>query len=220
MQLRALQDLINAALATDPDVLDALRRYHGRTVQIILEGTGGALWLQPAGHGVALEWVADRLSPGEDTTDILSPAGDVVIRGAPSALLLLLASPNDGHTSIPAGMEVRGDLGLLDDLHRVVNKLSIDWEELLAQRFGDVAAHQLWRGLTSFREWTREAGGSLAQSTAEWLRYETGIAVSRDETHQFCREVDELRDHLARLEARAAHLVPRPSDPSRGGEDA
>ena len=219
MQLRAIQGFLNSALATDPDARDELRRFSGRCVEVVPEGSGGILRLYPGGAGLELEWLADPSSPGHVGMGALAPEADVVIRGVPSTLLLSLKSLHDQRGSITVGLEVRGDLGLLDDLRRVVAGLSIDWEELLAQRIGDVAAHQLWRGLTRLTAWGQDAGESLGRSAAEWLRYESGIAVSCEETRRFCTEVDDARDHLARLEARVARLERDTAQPRREGDN-
>jgi ubiquinone biosynthesis protein UbiJ len=84
----------------------------------------------------------------------------------------------------------------------------LDWdvEEDLSRVFGDIVAHRLASGGKAFAAWQREAVLRLAENLVEYWTEEQPLLARPAEVETFCRDVDTLRDDVARLEKRIEHL--------------
>ena len=225
MILAAVESVVNAALSTDPECCQALESYIGQRVRISPEGIPGSVDLEFGLDGIRLR-PADTTSSQLEASEACELEPDVELRGAPSALLRLLGTglSGQGSRSLPAGVEVKGDVGLLDSLRSLAANLSVDWEELLARRVGDRVAHQLFRRVAAGRDWLQDQEREGAAMVGEWLRYESRLVVSREELERWCTDVDELREICDRLEARVNRLAggssSRSGDSDQGGRQS
>src|SRR2546430_11141006 len=86
-----------------------------------------------------------------------------------------------------------------------------DFEEDLSRVFGGVVAHRLASGGKAVAAWQRDATLRLAESLAEYWTEEQPLLARPTDVESFCRNVDTLRDDVARLEKRIERL----SDPRR-----
>ena len=84
--------------------------------------------------------------------------------------------------------------------------LSWDFEEDLSGVFGDIVAHRLASAGKAFVAWQRDAALRLAESLAEYWTEEQPLLARPTDVESFCRDVDALRDDVARLEKRVAYL--------------
>ena len=125
---------------------------------------------------------------------------DISVR-APAASLMATALMRDGD-SIPKGMQISGDAETAQVFSRLLKHADLDWEELLAQRVGDVAARQIGNAVRGFMGWSRDAGSRLGQDLADYLHYESHDLPPRHEVQGFLAGVDRLRDDAERLNAR------------------
>jgi len=96
---------------------------------------------------------------------------DINVR-APAASLMAAALKRDSE-AVPRGMQVSGDAETAQVFSRLLKHADLDWEELLAQRIGDVAAHQIGNAVRGFMGWSRDAGSRLGQDVADYLHYES-----------------------------------------------
>ena len=145
--LSTVERLIGAGLATDPEFLEALASHSGKRLHVVPEGTGGRLEITIQSYGVKLDWLSDT-QVDDAGAAVVFAAPDVEVRGTPLALLALLQAARDEPAAGLQGVSVSGDMHTLEEFRHLASKLKIDWEELLAGRIGDTAAHQLLRGLT------------------------------------------------------------------------
>jgi len=99
-----------------------------------------------------------------------------------------------------------GDTALARELGFLAEHLRWDAEEDLSRAVGDVAAHRLAQSARGLARWPREGLESLARSLAAYWTEERPLVAGRDDVAAFNRGVDDLRDGLARLEARLAPL--------------
>ena len=200
--LGLLGRLLDGALDLDPETREALAPLSGKVVDLDVTGAG-TLRIRIDDGGRL------RMAPRDEAVD-----ADVTIRGAPLSLLRF-AFAADRETLL-LGEEVRlhGDLALATRLQRIAGRMDVDVEEALAQRIGDVAAHELARGARGLGGWMRAAGESLLADVSEYVRYEAALTPGRDEVARFAHAVDDLRDDAERLEARIGRLerrrAPRP----------
>ena len=172
----------------------------------------------------AAPWARDRLAPfaGRTWRVELTPLPDLafVVRedgmlGSSDALephLVVTLTP----AALPAlarrdetvvrEMTFTGDAELAAALQYLARHLEWDVEEDLSRVVGDVAAHRIAGGARDFVAWQKEAAVRLGQNFAEYLTEEANVIAPQAEVAGFARAVDDLRDAVARLEKRIAHL--------------
>jgi ubiquinone biosynthesis protein UbiJ len=81
-----------------------------------------------------------------------------------------------------------------------------DLEEELAAVVGDVAAHRLGELARGLRSWSRQASDTMSENIREYLQEESRRTPSRYEVERFGRQLQVLRDDVARAEARLKQL--------------
>lgn len=140
------------------------------------------------------------------TSDI---APDVTVRLTPGVMLRLAARDASARNDIA----VEGDPQLAVALNHVTRNLRWDVEQDLSRVFGDIAAHRMVETGRKLDHWGRQGADNLARSFAEYWTEERPLIAARADIEQFIREVDTLRDDLARLEKRIERLG------SRGARD-
>ena len=106
---------------------------------------------------------------------------------------------------------VTGDTGVAREILYIAQNLRWDIEEDLSRVFGDVAAHRMVRTGNELNRWRRETAASFANSLATYWTEERPLIASRANVERFVRDVDELRDDVARLEKRINGLAERPA---------
>ncbi len=130
---------------------------------------------------------------------------DVLISG--SLLSLARLAGASGEDAIRDGsLELIGDAELAQSFQKLLGYGKPDIEEELSGIIGDIAAHRLGEVARSVGSWGREASATLRQNVTEFLQEERRDVPSRYEVETFARKVDELRDDVARVEARLNNL--------------
>lgn len=192
---RALETVLNRAVALDADTRTRLAALDGRAVSLTVAGTPLALRVQ-------VEQGALRVGPAF--------AGDSALRvsATPGSLLSLALRRGGGESAIPPGkVEIAGDAELARRLEKLASGYRPDIEEAFTRVFGDVAGVALARALGTALQGLRERGQRLVQDTAEYLVEESRDLVAPDEMHAFLDDVDALRERAERLEARLRRLA-------------
>lgn len=126
----------------------------------------------------------------------------------PAASLVATALKRDPE-AVPKGMQMNGEAETAQVFSRLLRNADLDWEELLAQRVGDVAARQIGNAVRGFMGWSRDAGSRLGQDVADYLHYESRDLPPRHEMQGFLSGVDRLRDDAERLNARLKRAATR-----------
>ena len=122
-----LEVVIRAALRRDPATLRRLEKLDGKVVEIHLTAPALRLFLFPVVGGLELAGHHD----GE---------ADCSLHGGASDFLEVAL---DEQKTFGAGIRSDGDTQLAMELKRCLQQLDIDWESILGDRIGDLAAHQL-----------------------------------------------------------------------------
>jgi ubiquinone biosynthesis protein UbiJ len=141
-----------------------------------------------------------------------SPDAQCVL--AASLLPRLALSDEHAYSEI----ESSGDSELLKEIFFLSRNLDWDTAEDLSKVTGDIAAERIVQTATALRQQLRDAALNLAASTAEYLTEERPLLAKPRHVSTFIRQVDELRDDVARLEQRIKALSPNPSLASRRGD--
>ncbi len=140
---------------------------------------------------------------GEAVTASSEIAPDVTIRLTPGLMLRLAARDATAWNDIT----VEGDPQLAAALNHVARNVRWDVEEDLSRLFGDIAAHRMVETGRKLDYWGRQGADNLARSFAEYWTEEQPLIAGRAEVELFNRDVDTLRDDLARLEKRIEQLT-------------
>ena len=185
--------LINRLLRANSWALEKLSPHAGRTVRLVCAPFDLTLAITEAGEVAA---AAHDATP--DTTISVTPG-----------VLLRLAARDESAWN---AAEVSGDMQLAAAVDYVRRNLEWDYEEDLSRVFGDVPAHRMAQGLRALEAFGRNAALNLARSFAEYATHEQPSLALPRAVEAFNREVDEVRDHAARLEKRLELLRRRLED--------
>jgi ubiquinone biosynthesis accessory factor UbiJ len=112
-----------------------------------------------------------------------------------------------GIDRLMAAAHVTGNAEFATDLSFVLRNLRWDAEEDLSRFVGDIAAHRMVRGASSFAVWQKRTAESLAQNVAEYLGEEAQLLTPARELTQLRTDIGELDKGIVTLEARIRQLI-------------
>ena len=143
---------------------------------------------------------------GGDVADAPPAApADASFKLTPGVALRVLASDENAWRDVQA----TGDTVFARDILYVAQNLRWDVEEDLSRVFGDIAAHRMVQSGNDLRRWQRDSAEHLARSAASYWTEERPLIAARSDIERFLREVDTLRDDVARAEKRLGKLLSR-----------
>jgi ubiquinone biosynthesis protein UbiJ len=191
---RALETVINRALALDPDTAGQLAALDGRRIELHLDAPKLALGIHVVG---------DRLRVGPASAD---GEPDLSLRATAGALLAQLL-PGKAAAAPVGRLRISGDAELAQRVQRLLRDFSPDLDAAFAGLFGDVIGVQIARALRGAFKTVGEGAKRFAQDSADYLTEERRDVVSKVEQAIFFDEVDDLRDGVDRLAARVERLA-------------
>lgn len=191
---RALQEVLNRALALDPDARDELHALDGRRIELALVAPPLAL---------AITACDGRLQVGPA---LESPEADLSVRGTLGGLLGQLEAFRPREGLAPGSLRVSGDAELARRLRTLVRGFDPDWERPFAEAFGDVLGARIARMLREALRQGRGLAGGLARDVADYVSEERGEIATGVELEIFNDDVDQLRDDVDRLVRRVGRL--------------
>lgn len=191
--LARLEEAVSVALSrllrTNADTATRLAALEGSVIEIALQGSARSAYALPGAHGVTLK----RRHEGVVAVKVSGRVAD----------FLAYARASRRGDSLGAGrIEIAGDLAIAQQVQALLADLSIDWEELLSRTIGDVPAHQVGRAARAVFALGKQALAKFERDTADYLKHESRLVVSRAELEQFGRAVFTLADDIDRFEAR------------------
>jgi len=182
---------INRLLRQNSWALERLKPFAGKIVRADCFPISILLGIAESGAAIA-------------ATPELAP--DIQIRLSPGLLLRLAARDNTAWNDIT----VEGDAQFAAALNAIARNLRWDMEEDLSRVFGDIAAHRMAETARKIDQWGRQGADNLARSFSEYWTEERPLIAGRANVEQFNRDVDALRDDLARLEKRIEQFTAAP----------
>src|SRR3989475_13055871 len=129
-------------------------------------------------------------------------ASALVVKLTPGSLPFLLARDETTRKQV----EIEGSADLAGAVDHLFRNLTWDFEEDLSKVFGDIISHRLASSGRALAAWQRDAALRLAQNLVEDWTEEQPLLARPADVENFCRNVDTLRDDVARVEKRIAHL--------------
>ena len=189
---RPLTALVNRQIKATTPARELCAELDGKIMAVRVKDTGLAIYFCACPDEIALFGEYD----GEP---------DVAITGSIMSLARLAGAR--GEDAIRDGsLELIGDAELAQAFQKLLGYGKPDIEEELSGVIGDVAAHRLGEVARGVGSWGKEASATLRQNITEFLQEERRDVPSRYEVETFTRKVDELRDDVARVEARLINL--------------
>jgi len=189
---RPLTALVNRQIKATTPARELCAELDGKIMAVRVKDTGLAMYFCACPDEIALFGEYD----GEP---------DVAITGSIMSLARLAGAR--GEDAIRDGsLELIGDAELAQAFQKLLGYGKPDIEEELSGVIGDVAAHRLGEVARGVGSWGKEASATLRQNITEFLQEERRDVPSRYEVETFTRKVDELRDDVARVEARLINL--------------
>lgn len=191
--LTPLESAINSLLQSDPVTCLALKRLTGRIIQIEATDLNQSVFIIPFNGGIQLQ-------------AHLEGDSDVTLSGTSNRLLQLISSDNKAEHFFGNGISVSGETSLANQFQQLLADTDIDWEALLADYIGDLAAHQLSEFTKSQLSFVTRIGNSFSENIHEYIQEEAQLLPTRPEAEAFMADVDYLKDRAERLAARLSAL--------------
>ena len=171
------------------------------------ELAGRVIALQVSGFSTTVYAALDRGCLILATSAVREP--DVTLTGRIADFAAFAQARRNAQT-MPAGkLQIQGDLATAQAIQRLLDNLAIDWEALLATRVGDIAAHQIGRGVRRGLAWVREARAAWAQDIPAYLQTETQWVPTAEDVEALTRDGMTLVSDVDRLAARVDRLRAR-----------
>jgi ubiquinone biosynthesis protein UbiJ len=142
---------------------------------------------------------------GEVEESTTASAADAGFTLTPGITLRMLAADNNAWQEV----RVSGDIAFAREILFVAQNLRWDIEADLSRVFGDIAAHRMAQAGSNLKRWQHQAADSIARSAVAYWTEEQPLIAARHDVERFVREVDVLRDDVARFEKRIEQLAAR-----------
>ncbi|MCX7072818.1 MAG: sterol-binding protein [Gammaproteobacteria bacterium] len=169
-----------------------------------------------AGKSIALEaadlgwmFVIEPIATGVRVSNVAEDEPDVLVSAPTLRLARLGLNQLTRREGLPTGVDVVGDIELLNRFGGLLSRVGFDPEELVAKVVGDGAAHRLVGGLKGLFGFGHSAADRLSRDTAEYLTEESEDLARAADVEEWMDAVDGLREGVDRLEARLARLEQR-----------
>lgn len=130
---------------------------------------------------------------------------DVIASGS-LVSLARLAGPAGEDLIREGAVDIDGDAVRAQQFRKLLHYGRPDLEEELSGIVGDSAAHGIGEMLRGAGRWARDARSIMGQNISEYLQEESRAVPGRHEANEFRKDVDSLRDDVARFEARLERL--------------
>ncbi len=190
--LGALETAINSALRYDPSTLARIKAMQGKVIGVQLDSPAIHLYILMLESGVQLQQYFEDKS-------------DLTLKGGPASIWHVLTS-SDTNPLLGSGLEVRGEVGLLQQLSDIAKHLDIDWEAPLVNTLGPVVGHQLAKLIKIKLDWLQHAAQRAPQVVKDFAREESDIFAHPEAVKSFYKTVRDTKINTERLEARITRL--------------
>ena len=185
----ALESAVNNSLNYDPATQHNLLTLDGKVLHIACTSPAQSVYVLFIGSHVEL-W------------SLFEGVADTTLSGTASGFLQLWRVRSNATALTDSGVLLTGDSQLLQQLQHISAQLDIDWEAVMAERTGDIVAHQFGLAVRSASGWLRTAQREAERLMSEFLQFESDTTPNRHDIQRFCNDVDALTLRMDRLQAR------------------
>ena len=195
---------LNHVLADYPLARDLLKADTGKTIEATVGLASVRLRVSQNGD---FELVGRTKSAADNVPDAAPEVPLLVTLGAPPDVAFripanLLPRLAIGDESAFSEVAFEGNSEFASTLSSIARNINWDVEEDLSQVIGDMAARRIVGSASATRLFIREAEPRLLANVAEYLTEEMRTFTSKRELESLASENENLRDALARLEAK------------------
>ena len=103
-------------------------------------------------------------------------------------------------------LDLEGDMHIAQRVSALFQELNIDWEDVLAQKIGDIAAHQFVKTAKQTKVTVNKQFNMFSETLAAALIDEKKLAAHKLQVMHYGDQVTEIRDAVERLNARVQQL--------------
>lgn len=190
----------NRVLTLDDNVIQRCNKLQGYCIAITFTDLEQTLYCHPGSWGIRLS----RNPPAK-------PA-EATISGRVMALISMALEEDSVSTSIREQLSFEGNVGIAQQMQKIILELDIDWEEVLSEYTGDVLAFQIHQKTRQATDFLRQGLQSLMQTNSEYLREEARVTPTQPEFDHYQQQVNNLRQDVDRAEARLRQLLNQTKD--------
>ena len=191
----ALERALNRALSMDAAAAGRVRGWQGRRIAFKLVNPPLALQLTVTPDG--------KLQVGKLESDI---EHDLEIDSNLTGLINQSPMMREAPNKLKGRLRISGDADLAREVQGLMANFAPDLQLPFVQLFGDVMGVQVAQAVSGAGRHLREAGRSLAESSALFVTEESRDVVGRIELQDFHDAVDTVRNDVERLAVRIARL--------------
>lgn len=186
--LASAQTMVNKALAYDPATQAKVHALSGKVL---------ALHFQQPEFSIFV-----RFENGIELLSRYEYDADAALTG-PLSAFINLARHDDKHAALmQSDIQIQGSSQLAMSLADIASQLDIDFEAMIAELTGPVAAHIIGKNLRAIGGWFKQAGEKLKQDSVEYVRDELQLAPHKLEGETRFSQIHKLKLDTERLEAR------------------
>ncbi len=190
---RPLLRILNRNIAEITPARELCAQLAGKTIAIRAKNTALSAYFG---------FEQDLVLLSEDTPE----EPDVLLSGSLISLTRM-AGPNREALFRDGSVEISGDADTAQQFQRLLELAAPDGEEELSRVVGDIAAHQMSAFARRAKNWSKAAIDTLSTNVVEYVQEESREAPTRYEVERFQRTLGQLRDDVARAEARLNRLI-------------
>ncbi len=185
----AVELALNQYFSLDPDAMSRFFLLEGKIIALEIKGIDKIICLFLSADGFLV------------LSDFDGKA-DATISGTPIALAKMAMVNNPKHLLFGGEITITGDTHLANQFNRLLIQVDIDWEDVLAQKIGDIAAHKIGNLFRNSQQWFKQSASSFFMDGGEYIQEEVHLSPSNAELRNFIRKVDDVREATDRLKAR------------------
>ena len=192
--LDQLSGLSNHVMTLDDETFSEFKALSGHVVLVRITDLDQALYLELTEDG--FKW-HDHFDAVPNTT----------IQGTLFALFKYGKDQSENRPLTRTDVEIIGDTELGERMHKLMQKLDLDWEEGASRIVGDQAAHYLGNAIRNTRDFAKQCKSSVTQNLSEYLKHEVQLLPTEHAIEKFNSDVNTIRNDVDRLEARVNLLA-------------
>ena len=121
---------------------------------------------------------------------------DLVLEGSPIAFINYFNNIGSSST-----IKVSGDASLAESFSYIMQKIQINWEQIIADYTNDDTAFYSQKILEFFQSKKSEIKESFYRNSKEYFRDETDIIPTKVQINNYVQDVDNLKNKIEVLEA-------------------
>jgi ubiquinone biosynthesis protein UbiJ len=196
--LTSFSKIINTYLNLDPLSKQRLKKIVGHYITIEFFFTKNSRSL-PFNQYIFQMYVSSsdiQLLPNEEYS------ASAKISGTPLQLITMAINKKNRNRFFADDLKIAGDPEVAREIIRLFDEIEIDWETQLARLMGDIPAYHVNRTFDQLSNWVKNSKDIFSENIKEYLQEEIKLFPSSESLQDFFNDIDNLRMHVDRLEAR------------------